>query len=830
MSSFKLASAYVHLDKSRYDTIMSAGVWKSYIRILLLLPVLLWFQNCKTINNLQVQSLSFLDESSKNASNNQNPTTDQGSGGNGGGYDGKLGPETYARYIPQFQCEGKAAPFSYILPSADPTQWILVKNSKEKCGYATETINKKDLTDFKSNKNILAFKDGVYQLSSTSVADSTTSVAGDATSTNATDPNATPYDFKPQMDLVEAFCADSQNQMEVHVQMNSQGVLQGHWLDLVTGQEAWVSGLQRKTVLQTITYQQQDFKLMIDAKQVEKTSFDKGQFQGTVEWIKDQALQSKAISCRMAKDFDGVVWPSLSIMEQASDIYQVTADKKSVLMPVQKEKLIRLNLQTNQTDILGQFPGLQIINFIFSDKLQTTLVATKGSIQATSTSQSTNVANNTIPSQMLSGNNLFALDHKTKKISQLNKQGQDLPYSYGSPTGKAFAQSVNQEPFAFDEAAQRVIFLSQESGLDKTSYYLKSNNLQGTDYRHLSPITSDSYRVRSFFVTPMTPASIIYDYGKNLFASGVVSMLALTDSFGAVSKDLSISYSALTEEYNEVSKDGHWMLTAKWVPAKTVNASYQVLMTNLQTMESKMIYQSPSSLIVSLVGDGQHVRYQDTQNQTSPGAISFSRLDGSRFWSIPGSKTHYKISSVMPNAIANTTSNTAVEALEGWILYQYEDSNGSHFQMANLDHTQGYTISDSIFLTDNLFGFIADANLSTPKFYYWQQLNTDGLYHLFQGDVFGLIKAVPGVAFKSAPAQTQFSLDSRFIIFKQDRNLDGISELYITYFNGMGTFQISNRLAEYGSVDRFDVTADGVVFHSTNAITHRDYLFFWKFF
>ncbi len=795
---------------------MSAGVWKSYIRILLLLPVLLWFQNCKTINNLQVQSLSFLDESSKNASNNQNPTTDQGSGGNGGGYDGKLGPETYARYLPQFQCEGKAAPFSYLLPSADPTKWILVKNSKEKCGYATETINKKDLTDFKSNKNILAFKDGVYQLSSTIVADS-------ATSTNATDPNATPYDFKPQMDLVEAFCTDLQNQMEVHVQMNSQGVLQGHWLDLTTGQEAWVNGLQRKTVLQTITYQQQDFKLMIDAKQVEKSSFDKGQFQGTVEWIKDQALQSKAISCRMAKDFDGVVWPSLSIMEQASDIYQVTADKKSVLMPVQNETLIRLNLQTNQTDILGQFPGLQIINFIFSDKLQTSLVATRVSLKAASANQSTNQATNTSSTQTLSGNNLFALDHKTKKISQLNRQGQDLPFLYGSPAGKAFAQSVNQEPFAFDEAAQRAIFLSQESGLDKTSYYLKSNNLQGTDYRHLSPITSDSYRVRSFFVTPMTPASIIYDYGKNLFASGVVSMLATTDSFGALSKDLSISYSALTEEYNEVSKDGRWMLTAKWVPAKTVNASYQVLMTNLLTMESKIIYKSSTSLIVSFVGDGQHVRYQDTQNQTSPGAISFSRLDGSRFWSIPGSKIHYKISS---------------EASEGWILYQYEDNSGSHFQVANLDHTQGYTISDSIFLTDTLFNFIPDANSSTskfypkfyPKFYYWQQLNTDGLYHLFQGDVFGLIKAIPGVAFKSAPAQTQFSLDSRFIIFKQDRNLDGISELYITYFNGMGTFQISNRLAEYGSVDRFDVTADGVVFHSTNAITHRDYLFFWKFF
>lgn len=435
------------MEKTPFQTSFRRNLQSIQI-ILGFLFLTIFFQNCTLSNDVLFQG-NFIFPQSKIESTS--------SGGNGGGYEGKL-TGIYARHIPDYECQGKAAPHSYIQFKDDKA--YLIQNSVEKCQSSQKEIPISTILSFSTDPDLIAIKDGLYQKTSS-----------DNIFENVTLPRT------------KVFCTSLEDSAKVRVRLSvpasANSSLDGEILDLSTLEKTIISSISEKLFMQQLTYSQDQFQLNIDARTVDLVDFIQGRFPAKLQWKSKKSdsvldIQTKMM-CRLALNFDGIVWPS---------------------RPLHLSSVLSWTFGESLSEVFMGLPDHQIsVRNLDSEKEVANLSFENSKTASKAISMKYLKSNNSVLIQTISdeiGNqDLWSWNIHDSQAQQLN--------SFGTTTSE-FLQDPVTGKILFLEGRLPGPFQSHDA-----DFYLRTNSLNGDNYHVVQTSDSDfQNHLNNLFVNPLS--------------------------------------------------------------------------------------------------------------------------------------------------------------------------------------------------------------------------------------------------------------------------------------------------------------------------------------
>ncbi len=752
--------------------------------------VVLLFQNCSIKSPLQFSTASL---SLKNSESSQDATP----GGNGGGYEGK--PEgIYERIIPGFECEGQPAAFSKIELKNDSV--TLTINTKEKCDATKINLNPSDIQGDQNYNDIVSIKDGLYQKRQNNL-----------NTTKMTEVLCYEIGSNPNYSLRVTKESPSEYQIEIR--------------DLIQNQSTTVDSVNKSAFMQKIKYLKGDVSLEIDATKVSRADLALGKFASRLKWpttmnkninaadssvlnLKTNDIQ---MTCQLALNFDGVIWPSARLTTTPFTSFLLTPTEDSIIVGHTNGEVIQYPI--------GQLTGIPLVKLpefqsasTLKYKQSSLLIMTESSVDGHS--------------------DLYSLG-SNRQLVQLNKSG---------TTVYDFEQDLETQKVIFLEGQMPAAFQAHEA-----DYRFRTNSLDGKSYQQLHVSDLDFMRsIQQIFGNPDSLSS----YG--LSPRWLEQLLR--------HKNQSI-YILDTNPTNVSDKYAHSLFLRSMLSADQKN----IFMPNLNFNLNKSNYQYPTSLAMASA----------TPLSAIQEAHKYTQLSGAYFASNRWTNINYqtnKFESLYEVLHLQTGLKWSVNNLKKiqiskdgrWLLYQYQPSSSSadvFLELSNLDHSLVYRF-------DNIEGLMNESNpfdfINDQTFYFTTSASNNSQELIFhQGKVLsapqggGLSIALMTKSicpFRPTTRRIQFAESTQFFVFVDDRNHDGINEIYAYYYNldqtkpdhtteaiatqddsstenpfGLfnGLFQINGRYSEYGSVENFKIHGSQVIFTTQNNNFER-FLFLWN--
>ena len=766
---------------------------RSYAAVVLLsFIVVLLFQNCSLKSPLQFSTASL---SLKNSESSQDSTP----GGNGGGYEGK--PDgIYERIIPGFECEGQPAAFSKIELKNDSV--TLTINTKEKCEATKINLNPSDIRGDQNYNDIVSVKDGLYQKRQNSL--NSTKITEVLCYENSSNPN---YSLRVTKE------SPSEYQLEIR--------------DLIQSQSTTVGSVIKSAFMQKIKYLKGDVSLEIDATKVNQADLALGKFASRLIWPTTMDKNIKAadssvlnlktnniqMTCQLALNFDGVVWPSARLTTTPFTSYLVTPSLDSIIIGHTNGEVIQYPMGQLKGIPLVKLPEFQFVSTM-KYKQSSLLIKTESSVDGHS--------------------DLYSLG-TNRQLTQLNKSG---------TTVYDFEQDLEKQKVIFLEGQMPAAFQAHEA-----DYRFRTNSLDGKSYQQLQVSDLNFMRsIQQIFWNPDSQSSSQSTYSLN--PRWLEQLLR--------QKNQSI-YSLDTNPTNVSDKYAHSLFLRSMLSLDQKN----IFMPNLNIDANKSNYQFPTSL--DLAASTPLTTIQQSHKYTQLSGVYFATT---RWLNINYQTNIYESLYEVLNLqtglkwSVNNLKNLRISKDGNWLLYQYQPMSSSpdvYLELSNLDHSQVYRI-------DNFEGLMTETNpfdfINEHTFYFTTSASNNSQKLIFhQGKVLsttqGLSIALMTKSvcpFRPSTRQIQFSESTQFFVFVDDRNQDGINELYAYYYNldqtkpdlatteevtfpstseynpyGLfnGLFQINDRYTEYGSVEDFKIHGSQVIFTTKNKNYER-FLFLWN--
>ncbi len=296
--------------------------------------LLLSFQNCTLSNDVLFQGNFLLPQSKIESSD---------SGGNGGGYEGKL-TGIYARYLPDYECEGKAAPHSFV--EIQENKVLLVKNSVDRCRSNQLEVPLSSIISFPTDPDIIALKDGLYQKM-----------------------NSENIFEKPSLDPTEVFCMSLEKSPKYRLKLRSNiqthSTVSAEVLEISTLKKTLISDVSEDLFMQQLKFSKDPFQLKVDARKVDLFDFRSGQFPAEMTWKNSDSPAShhqEKMLCRLALQYDGVQWPSKPL--HFSKILSWTFDQSfsQIFLGLDNHDVSVLDLKMDQHIAKTSFSASEVVH------------------------------------------------------------------------------------------------------------------------------------------------------------------------------------------------------------------------------------------------------------------------------------------------------------------------------------------------------------------------------------------------------------------------------------------------------------------------------------
>ena len=264
-----------------------------------LIVVSFLFQNCILSNSFKFESLNTFATKSQESNAQENQPTTDGGGGNGYGYEGK--PEgSFLRTVPGINCPQQILSKINIQlndnHSKEPSFTIETLENKDTCKYNKSILSEKDIQFSDATKDLIVYKDGLYNLDHTKTYDSLNTVA-------------------------IAWCVDVNKKSEI-ILYNDQTFLKSDsqpYLTKTKGKHSFQSNTQ-----QILHFQLQSVASRTGEQEVVSTdnfqldifgnltlANSNGTFAGQLS-SKDSSQLSYI--CYLGQKFDGYIWPSNQLL------------------------------------------------------------------------------------------------------------------------------------------------------------------------------------------------------------------------------------------------------------------------------------------------------------------------------------------------------------------------------------------------------------------------------------------------------------------------------------------------------------------------------------
>lgn len=288
-----------------------------FIPVILLL-LIAFFQNCEVVS---------LNSFSSGGSSNSDQLNSSISGGNGGGYDGKIGNSFY-HFVPSFQCLNQKAQFySKIIVEGQTTSFI----DQSSCEKQASEISTKDLQFSLYDSTLVGYRNELFLYSSSETA-----------------PDQNTY--------VEIWCFDQSDlQREVVFKYNSQTKISSGVLYQKGTPAESLGQLSRYVTNTTAIFKGNNSELIIDKNIKDSQSLFLTKLQ-----ISETTKQSKTLqlSCRLGGYLDATIWPAKNRGNGSEIIFTKNKDIAFQIQSNSKDNnyfsnhIVQINLENSESKAL----------------------------------------------------------------------------------------------------------------------------------------------------------------------------------------------------------------------------------------------------------------------------------------------------------------------------------------------------------------------------------------------------------------------------------------------------------------------------------------------
>ncbi len=813
----------IHLLSLSLNHLKRFFVYKK-INLLIILPlIIISFQNCSSKNQFGILSDS-LNLKSNQSSNNNSDTNNNNidSGGNGGGYEGKM-DGVYVRWIPNFECQKENSDFKSVLVIENNTYTLTETNSKN-CQNQTQQIMEQDLDIKLQDSNLIGIKDGLYQKIES-------------------DPNAkTDIQSLPGKSLTEAWCqSDESDNLSIYSSLifkiesqitsvekdETSNYTQPQFanrrlviFDPISKKSQTIENIQHQHFLQKLTYFSSPFSLNIDATQL--ADFEKGLYPSKIKWLQENKEIEIKANCRLALNYDGLIWPSVQLTEKAFNTDHIINDQDTVLVGYSDGEIAKFDL--------SNYPEKKIVKNNLS-KLNSDL--TVSNIKVTNSSYLLQTESKTDGHY-----DLWNLDINNKLLTLINKP------------------STTTYDYNYDESSGLVVFLEGEMKEKFQSYEsdfkLRLNNLNGDNYQIINAQTNGLHRhLMNLYWNPNSNSSLD-SFQKPRWLTKYIQFG--DKSIYRINSDLNDLHSAFAQ-----SLFMRMMLSSDLKTLKNPIFSDDYLKYGYP-------FQRPLS-------EAAQISYQTLYQAQSVTQIS-NDIDAKVLYNVSNTNgiNTYNFTHTLKNSITGVEISLlniknlifSEDKKKILILHQLTNSSDLGTDKGSAINTESnlnsnlvltiinsdLTVSQNINSNENIiddkinFGFIDNNTIyfssytdSQKNSLYLTKVKINSLPNN-QGTWNTIKEEIKRIQFQPSARNIKYSKLANAFLYLEDKNKDGESELYAYYHNlnsmddltpefFKGVFQVNNRYSDYGGVYDYEFIKNKVIFKTKNK-KYENYIFVWS--
>ena len=604
------------------------------------------FQNCKLNETLDLSSVSIM--SKKQSAIDIQPVENAqqtSSGGNGDGYEGKLDGR-FVRWIPEHTCEGNEAGYAELVIDSSKNTAQLITNESALChARSDENIDLKNIEFSNLNQNMVAYKDGIYVKEQSSVRNIEAWCQTDQLQINIyRTENIIPTPTKNDTDqlnasnsrIAEIYLRDSKtnraqrissipiiqkiSSATVHIESSIE-----YNLDLIH--------YEKNPILESIQLRILAHKPGLS----DKHQFDS--FLTSKSSFEDLTQTNLKLNCRLAGNYDGVIWPS-KILVQGKQVHDYEL------------------LQKNNVDLgfVLSADNIQTLNKQIGPKKLFYLDLTDGSLKdlvSEFPSKSTGIQKFLITQDR--ENIVYSAIENPLGFTDIFRLSLDLKIKNKISSDRSFSGYGALSNFQEDPNSHRIVFMesSNQMGIPQTMFYLRTNTLDGSSMQNIISESGDlNEQTRSYWVD-----SIL---NKIFFYTGFTNVQL--NIFDPVTNQLMKAVDTSTLQQSEQVMNWYDVLNASDVPYQHIHSQLllsvvrsgitspvkRLIKSNLDgsqpidlgEFESVKAYSDDGTKLILEAKNGESFEYkyidlQDLRTFTVPNGQTYffnSAADGIYFW------------------------------------------------------------------------------------------------------------------------------------------------------------------------------------------------------